>query len=60
VPAGNGVKGFTFSFDDDATSIQNSKFKIQNEEALIYNLAGQRLSKPVKGINIVSGRKVLK
>ncbi len=60
VPAGGSVKGFTFDFDDDATSIQNSKFKIQNEEAPIYNLAGQRLSKPVKGINIVGGRKVLK
>ena len=60
VPASNGVKGFTFDFDDDATSIQNSKFKIQNEDAPIYNLAGQRLSKPVKGINIVGGKKVLK
>ena len=26
----------------------------------IYNLAGQRLSKPQKGINIINGRKVLK
>lgn len=60
VPAGGSVKGFTFDFDDDATSIQNPKFKIQNEEAPIYNLAGQRLSKPVKGINIVGGRKILK
>ena len=59
VPANN-VKGFTFDFDEDATSIQDSKFKIQNEEAPIYNLAGQRLSKPVKGINIINGKKVLK
>lgn len=28
-------------------------------ENLIYNLAGQRLSKPQKGINIVNGRKIL-
>ena len=39
-------------------SIQNSKFKIQNEDA-IYNLAGQRLSKMQKGINIVNGKKIL-
>ena len=58
---GAGVKGFTFVFEDDATgieSIQNSKFKIQNEGS-IYNLAGQKLSKMQKGINIVNGRKVL-
>ena len=53
------VKGFALDFEDDATSIQNSKFNIQNEEAPIYNLAGQRLNKPVKGINIVNGKKVM-
>ena len=46
-------------FEDDATSIQNSKFKIQNEEAPIYNLAGQRLNKMQKGINIVNGKKIM-
>ncbi len=25
----------------------------------VYNLAGQRLSKPLKGVNIVKGRKLL-
>ena len=39
-------------------SIQNAKFKIQNEDA-IYNLAGQRLNKMHKGINISGGKKVL-
>ena len=51
-----------FLFEDDATgieSIQNSKFKIQNEDA-IYNLAGQRIQKMQRGINIVNGKKVLK
>ena len=55
----SGVKAFTFVFEDDATSIQNSKFEIQKEEAPIYNLAGQRLNKMQKGINIVNGKKVL-
>ena len=31
-----------------------------DEDAPVYNLSGQRLSAPQKGINIVNGRKVLK
>ena len=54
-----GVRAFVLNFGDDATSIQNSKFKIQNEVPPIFNLSGQRLSKPQKGVNIVNGRKVL-
>ena len=50
---------FGIDFEDDATSIQNSKFEIQNEEAPIYNLAGQRLNKMQKGINIVNGKKIM-
>ena len=58
-PANAGVKGFVFDFDD-ATSI-NEELRMKNEEseAAIYNLAGQRLSKMQKGINIVNGKKVL-
>ena len=45
--------------EDDATSL-NEELKMKNEEsgASIYNLAGQRLSKAQKGINIVDGKKV--
>lgn len=57
----NAVKGFTFVFDDDATGIEDLKdskdFKDSN---VIYNVAGQRISKAQKGINIVNGKKVLK
>ena len=68
--SGSLVREF-FLFEDDATgieSIQNSsqssgaggtKFIILNEDA-IYNLAGQRIQKMQKGINIVNGKKVLK
>ncbi len=60
IPKASGIKEFiSIDFEDDATSIQNSKFEIQNEEAPIYNLAGQRLNKMQKGINIVNGKKVL-
>jgi len=53
------VKGFTFVFDDDADGIQtlsDSSLKGEN----IYNLAGQRIQKMQKGINIVNGKKILK
>jgi len=52
----SGVKAFYFA--DDATGIEN----LNNQNTLntpIYNLAGQRLQKMQKGINIVGGKKVL-
>lgn len=53
------VKGFTFSFDDDATGI-NEELRMKNEDSdLIFNLAGQRIQKMQKGINIINGKKVL-
>ena len=58
VPAASGVKGFTFDFDD-ATGIVSPLTETE-EGAAIYNLAGQRISKPLKGINIINGKKVLK
>jgi hypothetical protein len=54
-----GVKAFFFD-GDDATGIEetlsNSPLKGEN----VYNLAGQRMSKMQKGINIVDGKKILK
>ena len=67
IPAGkayfqstSGVKAFFFA-DDDATGI-NEELRMKNEESsgLIFNLAGQRVSKMQKGINIINGKKVLK
>ena len=58
---GNGVKGFTIDFDDDATGISLMEDgRSQMEDGVIYNLAGQRISKMQKGINIVNGKKILK
>ena len=60
--AGNGgnVKGYVLNFDDDATGIEmvNGQSSMVNDP--IYNLAGQRISKMQKGINIVNGKKILK
>ena len=41
-----------------STDINNIK-AVDSHHAVIYNLAGQRLSKPLKGINIINGRKVV-
>ena len=54
----NDVKAFLFS-GDDATGISNLNANL-NANGAIFNLAGQRMSKMQKGINIVAGKKVLK
>ena len=43
----------------DAITTDISSVKSNTEEDIIYNLAGQRLSRKQQGINIVNGRKVL-
>ena len=53
------VKGFYGFEEDDATGISNLNVNDNLNEA-IYNLAGQRISKMQKGINIVNGKKILK
>ena len=55
----SGVKAFYFN-EDDATSIQTIENGQQEAEAAIYNLAGQRLNKMQRGINIINGKKILK
>ena len=66
IPAGkayfqsaSGVKAFYFD-GDDATGISdlNGQWSMVNDGS-VYNLAGQRLGKMQKGINIVGGKKVL-
>ena len=54
----NAVKVF-YGFDpDDGTGIND--VEVADENAPIYNVAGQRLQKMQKGINIVGNKKVLK
>ena len=65
LPAGvvdgtSGVNAFTFNFDEDATAIKTIDNGQQTTEGVIYNVAGQRLNKMQKGINIVNGKKILK
>jgi hypothetical protein len=55
--SGGAVKGFTFSFDDVNSIV--SPLGETEVRASIYNLAGQRLSKPQKGVNIINNKKVV-
>ena len=54
------VKGFVLGFDDDATGIDAIDHSSLTIDHSIYNLAGQRLNKAQKGINIINGKKILK
>ena len=60
VASGTPVKAINFDFDDDdATTIEmvNGQYSMVNGS--IYNLAGQRINKMQKGINIVNGKKMV-
>ena len=45
--------------ENDPTAISDVKAET-NADGVIYNIAGQRMSKLAKGINIVNGKKVIK
>ena len=63
IPKASGIKEF-FSIDfedDDADGIETVDNRQQTtDDSPIYNLAGQRISKMQKGINIINGKKILK
>ena len=54
------IKAFTFEFKDEATGISTIENGQWTNDNVIYNLAGQRLNKMQKGINIINGKKVLR
>ena len=58
ITSGSGVKAFFFG-EDDATGISEVQ-NVQDVQSAIYNIAGQRVQKMQRGINIVNGKKVLK
>ena len=58
IPSGE-AKAFYGFFEDDATDIRDLK-SLKDSKDIIFNLAGQRLNKAQKGINIINGKKVLK
>ena len=57
---GGNVKGFYLNFDELVDGIKGiDNGQLTKDDAAIFNLAGQRLSKLQKGVNIVNGKKVL-
>ena len=55
-----GAKALSIVFEDTATGVDEiagSKFQVSG--AAIYNLAGQRVSQPTRGLYIVNGKKVV-
>ena len=60
IPGAGEVKVVNMDFgEDDATAIMTIDNGQLTTEGAIYNLAGQRLQKMQKGINIVNGKKIL-
>ncbi|MBE6254831.1 MAG: hypothetical protein E7105_04875 [Prevotella sp.] len=58
IASGAGIKAFTVNFGD-AVAISDVSSKMEDTQSEIFNLAGQRMSKVQKGVNIVNGKKVL-
>ena len=61
ITGGGAKEFFTFDFGDEPDGIETVDNRQQTtDNSPIYNLAGQRISKMQKGINIINGKKVLK
>ncbi len=58
-PGNNAPAFYGFDDSDSEDGIENVNVNDNVNDNAIYNLSGQKLSKPQKGINIVNGRKVL-
>ena len=57
IPAGTEIKAISFDDIEDAISLIQTDAE---ENDAIYNVAGQRVQKMQKGINIINGKKILK
>ena len=57
----DGVKTLNINVDDDTPTGINcmSAAELSGKDAVIYNMSGQRVSRAVKGIYIVNGKKVM-
>ena len=57
--AGATSRGLTISFGDEASGISQIENGAKATENAVYNLSGQRVNQPTKGLYIVNGKKVL-
>ena len=58
VPDGE-ARALTMVFDDDLTGINSVKSDATLNDGAVYNLRGQRVAQPTKGLYIVNGKKVI-
>ena len=59
IPTGNEVKPLVLKFDDTTDIVEVTKDGLETKNAVIYNLAGQRLQQLQRGVNIVNGNKIV-
>ena len=55
----NNAPELAFDFGGETTSISDVRNKISDVKGDIFNLAGQRVAQPTKGLYIVNGKKVV-
>ena len=53
------ARAFSIVFGDESTGISQIETETKSMDGSVYNLSGQRVSQPVKGLYIVNGKKVL-
>jgi uncharacterized repeat protein (TIGR02543 family) len=53
------ARDLTFVFEDEATGIENAVKSVETKDNNCYNLAGQRVAQPSKGLYIMNGKKVV-
>ena len=46
-----------FTFDDETTGVDDVRSKMSDGRSEYFNLAGQRVAQPTKGLYIVNGKK---
>ncbi len=54
-----GARDFIGFADDDVTGVNVVKGQMEDERSEYFNLAGQRVAQPTKGLYIVNGKKVI-
>ena len=61
IPTGEGARALSIVFDDEqeTTAIESIASKAIPTDNVYYNLRGQRVAQPTKGLYIVNGKKVV-
>jgi len=59
VPGAAAARGLEISFDDEVTGLNEVRGKKEEVRSDYFNLAGQRVAQPTKGLYIVNGKKVV-